>query len=207
MKRIISIILAVMMLCSFAPLAFAEDDVNLSDVQGHWAQEAIEYLAERGCLNQLHEGQTFEPDAYVTRNALVFILMSAFKFQAGNQEEFFKNVTALSWYCQPADMANTSSVSLGVGELANPSGYVSRHELAALVGLAAEAAGVQWGAVRAEKFADDAEIPLYVKNAVYLLAEKGIIKGVTSTTFAPNEYATRAQAAEMIYRALKLIEG
>ncbi len=207
MKRIISIILAVMMLCSAAPLAFAEDDVNLSDVQGHWAQEAIEYLAEKGCLNQLYDDQSFEPDSYVTRNALVFILMSAFEFQSGNQEEFFKNVTALSWYCQPADMAGISDVSLGVGELANPSGYVTRHELAALVGLAAEAAGIQWGAARTEKFADDDEIPLYVKNAVYTLAEKGIVKGVTDTTFAPNDYATRAQAAEMIYRALKLIKG
>lgn len=207
MKRIFSVILAVMMLFSVAPLAFAEESVDLSDVQGHWAQEAIEYLAEKDCLNQLSEDQGFVPDSYITRNALVFNLMAAFEFEAGNKEDFFKNVTALSWYCQPSDMANVSRVSLGVGELADPSGYVTRHELAALVGLAAEAAGVKWGAARTGAFADDAQIPLYVKNAVYILAGNGIIKGMTDTEFAPNEYATRAQAAEMIYRALKLIEG
>ena len=52
-------------------------------------------------------------------------------------------------------------------------------------------------------FADYAEISDYAKGAVSSLFEKNLILGVGEGLFAPKELLTRAQAAQLIYNALK----
>ena len=56
-------------------------------------------------------------------------------------------------------------------------------------------------------FADNAQIADYAKDAVQKIAEMGIINGVGDNMFAPNKYATRAEAAKMIYAINNLYEA
>ena len=49
------------------------------------------------------------------------------------------------------------------------------------------------------EFLDDSLISDYAKTAVYTFKDAGIINGVSKTEFAPQNNATRAQAAKMIY--------
>ncbi|WP_423803056.1 S-layer homology domain-containing protein [Paenibacillus pseudetheri] len=55
-------------------------------------------------------------------------------------------------------------------------------------------------------FADQASISDYASNAVTEAAEKGLIKGKTETTFAPQDVATRAEAAVMIKQILQYLK-
>ena len=57
--------------------------------------------------------------------------------------------------------------------------------------------------VKAVKFADDASIAKWAKNAVASCQTAGIISGYNEggkTTFKPTNTATRAEAAQMIYK-------
>lgn len=51
-------------------------------------------------------------------------------------------------------------------------------------------------------FLDNTQIASYANDAVEKLQKAGIINGYEDNTFRPDENATRAQAAVMIYRLL-----
>ena len=53
-------------------------------------------------------------------------------------------------------------------------------------------------------FKDASEIPSYAKGSVALLTSEGIIKGITTDTFAPKKFVTRAEAAVIIYNLFNL---
>ncbi|MEK3982756.1 S-layer homology domain-containing protein [Paenibacillus sp. FSL K6-3166] len=55
-------------------------------------------------------------------------------------------------------------------------------------------------------FTDQASISGYASQAVTEAAAKGIIKGKTETTFAPQDAATRAEAAVMIKQILQYLK-
>ena len=55
-------------------------------------------------------------------------------------------------------------------------------------------------------FADKTEISGYASDAVQTMAKAGIING-SDGNFMPKAYATRAQAAKMIYEILSIKEG
>ena len=52
-------------------------------------------------------------------------------------------------------------------------------------------------------FSDDASIDAYAKEAVYALADLGVINGTGNGMFNPKGTATRAEAAKIIYEILK----
>ncbi|MNY60223.1 hypothetical protein D3C86_1967480 [compost metagenome] len=53
-------------------------------------------------------------------------------------------------------------------------------------------------------FKDKSSIASYGKNAVALLTQEGVVKGMTVSTFAPKGIANRAQAAVMISNIINL---
>ena len=64
---------------------------------------------------------------------------------------------------------------------------------------AAEAVGKNLTAVSDSSFTDADQISEYAQDAVYTLANAGIINGMGDGTFAPKANATRAQASVIIY--------
>jgi len=55
-------------------------------------------------------------------------------------------------------------------------------------------------------FTDEASISDYAKDAVKYLSSRGIINGMGNGTFSGGENASRAQAAQMIYNLLDIME-
>ena len=50
-----------------------------------------------------------------------------------------------------------------------------------------------------QSFSDGSQIAEYAKEAVDALCGYGVMNGVSETEFAPEEHATRAMAAKVIY--------
>ena len=69
---------------------------------------------------------------------------------------------------------------------------------------AAKSAGISIPEMSDEAFSDDAAISDYAKNAVYTLKEMQIIGGMGDDRYEPQGFATRAQAAVIIYRLLSI---
>ena len=73
MKRAISLILTAAMVMSFLCTgAFAESFI---DVEGHWAEEAIERWTSNGVVNGKGDG-IFDPDATLTRAEMAQIYVN-----------------------------------------------------------------------------------------------------------------------------------
>jgi len=64
----------------FANFAFAEptekNTIFFRDISGHWAEESIKYLAERGLVKGYltDNGYIIKPDTYITRAEYLTVL-------------------------------------------------------------------------------------------------------------------------------------
>ena len=85
----------------------------------------------------------------------------------------------------------------GVGE------NITRQEMAAMVYRAAEKCGAELSAAE-PRFTDSGEIAEYAYTAAAALYGSGIMNGGTDGRFAPNAFATRAEAAKVVYLTMSL---
>ena len=69
-KRFLGVILAIAMAISFSVQAFA---ASYTDISGHWAEEYLEDLADRGLLTGYQDG-TMRPDLNMTTCQLLVLL-------------------------------------------------------------------------------------------------------------------------------------
>lgn len=168
-----------------------------------WAKDAIIYLAEKGIVNGKTKTEFF-PNDTITREEVVKILVLAFAPEAQPAKISFTDTEEFAWYYNyiakavGAGIANGySDVYFGVGE------KISRQDLVTMIYRGATNAGI---ALQTEQigFADEEYIADYAKEAVGALSKAGIVNGVDFNNFAPNESATRAQMAKIVYRLLEL---
>lgn len=183
-----------------------------SDVpQTHWANKAVEYLAEREIINGVGTGM-FAPSDYLTREQAVKIICTAFDIRDiktidanGGQAvditdyNMFDDVENGKWYSESVFAAYRNSIINGVAHRRFGIGmYITRED----------AASVLFRAMKAETqteatgFADDAAISDYAKKAVGYMKEAGIINGYSDNTFRPKNNITRAEMAQIMYNIL-----
>jgi len=81
---------------------------------------------------------------------------------------------------------------------------ITRQDMAVIVYNAAKIYGVSLNSEIANLFEDDDFVAEYAKSAVYALRNGGIVNGKENNSFCPLEYATRAEAAKIIYGLLEM---
>lgn len=174
-----------------------------SDLSGcSWAKEAIIYLTKKGVVNGMG-GSRFNPGGMLTREQLVKMAVTAFNIEAGAFEVSFKDVDTSAWYAPYIAAAYKSGIVTGISE--NEFGVgdtVTREQIAAIIYRSA-AMGTD-GEAGEVFFGED--ISPYAKEAVLQMQKRGIITGDENGKFNPKSPATRAEAAVMIYRAMKNAE-
>jgi len=192
----------------FSTFAVEENKVAFSDVKdSFWAKKDIEALAAKGIIKG--KGNSFEPDAKITRAEFAALLVRAFKLDIGEVRNEFKDVEDSSWYAKEIAFAKKSGIVKGVSDdKFNPEGNISRQDMAVMVSRAMEKfkgySNSGQNFVFINRFDDKNNIADYAKQHAAFAVKYGIIKGVNDKKFAPDEYATRAQAAAMIYRLISI---
>lgn len=174
---------------------------TFSDIAGvKWAHEAISYLTERGVINGKAEG-VFAPNDNLTRAEAVKLIVTAFNIGTDNEENVFNDIDKKDWYHSYVLAAYHNGLVNGIDENTfSPNAPVSRQDLAVMLSRL-----IPEGSEREEAitFADNGEIADYAVKAVTAMVNKGIINGTDGNRFAPNEKATRAQAAKMLFEMIK----
>ena len=99
--------------------------------------------------------------------------------------------------------ANELGIVTGDGESFNPTGEMSRQDMAVVLFRTAEKLGIKLEGT-ADEFSDNGDISEYAKEAVKVLSASGIINGMGDGTFSPKTTVTRAQAAKVIYGLMML---
>nr|QGT50947.1 hypothetical protein Firmicute1046_0230 [uncultured Firmicutes bacterium] len=164
-----------------------------------WAADAINVLAEIGVVSGKEE-KSFAPNDSVTREEFTKLLVAALQMKADGAGKEFEDVPQGVWYSEPLRIASALGIVNGISEREFGIGEsVTRQDIAAMAVRSLNSCGVSLPAVSQEKFADDDEIADYATESVYCLCAAGIINGTDGNRFAPGQFATRAEAAKIIY--------
>ncbi len=175
-----------------------QEKAALTDIStDHWAYEPVSVLANAGVINGFEDG-TFRPEATVTREQFVKMVVAAFEMTAENANCSYSDVPKNAWYYSSVAIATANNVTQGYGSKFGVGTTITREDAAVMICRIINAQ-----ASEISQFSDDSAISSYAKDAVYALASKGVLSGMGDGSFAPKARLTRAQAAKIIYTALK----
>ncbi len=201
MKKILSMILAFMMVFGAVIAAYA-DGSPFSDVkETRWSYGAINYAVEKGYMNGIGDGK-FDPAGSMTRGMVVTVLYR----REGSPEVTFRNdfsdVKAGKYYSDAVIWAKDEGVVNGVTETTfEPNGKITREQLATMLSRFSERCLVSVPE-RADLsgYPDNDKIHSYAKDAMSWANEANLIKGMDDGTLSPRGEATREQFATILKR-------
>ena len=121
MKKILALILVCLM--SVSTVAFAAD---FSDVEGHWAINAISNAAENGLITG-SEGR-FYPDDNMTRAEMATIVVRAFGATEDADISEFTDVLPTDWFYASMSKAVAMGAFNGSDGKLNPENSITRQE-------------------------------------------------------------------------------
>ncbi|MFR6291092.1 MAG: S-layer homology domain-containing protein, partial [Peptococcaceae bacterium] len=176
--------------------AFAAADVT--DVNGHWAEQAIHDWMERGYIGG-YEDNTFRPDQTITRAEFVKLVNKTIDADQ-TATIAFSDVSDSDWF------AGEVALALGEGYVSGfedgtfrPGQPVTRAQAAAFLAKALKLTG---DADAVADMTDSAAIPDWAAGAIGAVVAKGYMGGYEDGTFGPNRPLTRAEAVSMLNRVL-----
>lgn len=165
-----------------------------------WAMEAVTYLKSNSVVNGDSYGN-FNPSNPVTRAEFAKMVVIATGADMTAQGAEFGDVGASDWYYAYVKAAAGNGLIMGdpMGNF-NPNAYITREDMAVIIYRAYK---IYEDLGYTLDFADSGLISEYAREAVAFLSAKGVVNGLGDGTFAPGNTATRAEAAQMIYNAIK----
>ncbi|CAM4454446.1 NEAT domain-containing protein [Paenibacillus endophyticus] len=174
---------------------------NLKDIQGHWAQDAIEKAIGLGIAKGYEDGK-FHPNAVINRAEFAVMLSRALKLEASKEATSFNDKQELpKWAQEHIARAVKAGLIGGYDDQTFRAGNeITRAELAVII---ARAAKLEIKENAALSFADAAEFPAWARNEAAAAIEGGYIQGKGNNMFDPNASATRAEALTLILRLLE----
>jgi hypothetical protein len=176
------------------------------DIEGHWAQAAVEGLAEVGLLQGYGDG-TFRPQAQITRGQFISLLVQAARIpESAYYPPTFSDVpvTDATLY-RYVESAAHAGIIRGDGAKFYPDRPLEREQLAVMV-IKALGEDVDADAdvhSQLHQFDDAAAISPWARGAVARAVEMGILSGRVNK-FAPQDTTSRAEAAVVVWKVWNL---
>lgn len=178
-----------------------------NDMDGFdWAREAVNALYSEGVINGKADG-VFAPADNVLREEFAKIVLEAVKFEKLAGSVSFEDVSADDWYYDFVTQAYLCGIIKGESETDFGSGKnITRQDMAVMCCNALIKKGVLDEESAAElEYTDSDKISDYAKTAVGSLSAAGILNGDGDNAFKPFDFATRAEAAQMMCKAMNFI--
>lgn len=174
---------------------------ELKDIQGHWAQVAIEKAIGLGIAKGYEDGK-FHPNAVINRAEFAVMISRALKLEASKEATNFNDKQELpKWAQEHIARAVKAGLIGGYDDQTFRAGNeITRAELAVIIARAAKLE-VKENAVLS--FADASVFPAWARNEAAAAIEGGYIQGKGNNAFDPNASATRAEALTLILRLLE----
>ena len=174
---------------------------NFTDIEGHWAKEAIKYVVNKGYFQGVNDRE-FAPNKGITRGQFVTVLgrilnIDKTSFKSNN----FKDVKTDAYYAPYVAWAESVGITKGRGSGSfDPDKEITREEMAVMMVKFLKVSGKKLNAKgTASAFKDDVNIESWAKDAVVEMAKLGLVKGMEDGSFSPKTQFTRAQVAQILY--------
>ena len=191
--RALALILVFSMVLSIG--AFA---ASFTDMEGHWATEAVDYWTERGLLHGYSDG-TFQPDEPITRAEVAWFTADVLGL-SGTAGQSFTDVPADYWGYSAIEACAAAGVITGdPGGQFRPDDFITREEAMMLVfRITSYTAADPLGALAAAP--DGGDTSGWARAAVGTLLGAGAVKGDENGYITPLENITRAEFVTLLYR-------
>lgn len=175
----------------------------LDIVNVDWAREQINALYKKGIINGKEDG-LFMPFDNVTREEFVKMIVIAFDIYNKDAECEFKDVKKDDWFYSYISSAAEKGIIKGEdGNIFGTRQLITREDLVTIIARMIRVADEE--SLENCSFLDMDEVSEYAESSVITLSKNGIIVG-DGGLFRPRDYASRAEAAVIIYRTL-VLEG
>ncbi len=182
---------------------------TFEDVDGIWSTEVIERLASKLIVYGKDEAR-FDPDAPVTRAEMTAMLVRSLGLQTDKDERsHFNDVSPASWYSSVLAAAAREGLVQGDGTgKFRPEEHISREETVVMIVSAMRYANTQSKPdvdVDLSFYQDSDMISSWAKNEMAAAVQTGLIMGNAKNQLMPKKSTSRAEAAAMIDRLLRMI--
>ncbi|MHA6533624.1 S-layer homology domain-containing protein [Paenibacillus sp. BAC0078] len=191
---------------TFSSYAVLENKVNFSDIASvqAWAGRQIQVVAAKGAIEGVGAGK-FAPKSNVTRAEFAKMLIRALNLENNSATENFSDVSSTAWYAPYVAVAAEKGIITGrSASQFDPNATITRAEMATMISRALKSinpAATAADASALSKFSDAAKIAASLKDGVAFAASHNLVIG-NAGKFNPNNTATRAEAAVIIYRTI-----
>ena len=183
----------------------AEPEVK-TDIKGHWGETYIREIEMKGVMSADENGN-FDPDKNVSREEMLTFLFKALGLEMTEYKNEFTDVT-------DGDFAKMLQTMVDNGTIAKdtnfrPNDTITREEMCKILYISLKNANklTENDALAIETFADFTSISDWAKAYVNAIYTNKIMVGISETHFDPQGTVTKAQAATMLARISRLIEG
>ena len=213
-KRIMSLLLAMVMTVSLLPgVAGAAKVENFSDVsKDAWYYSYVDFVADKGYFVGTSD-TTFSPEMTMTRAMFVVVMAALEGVKVDNNVAPFTDVPANTWYSGAVAWAAENGVIAGIGDNKfAPDAEITREQMAVIMNAYINWHSKKHGEDQREKakidtFLDKASVSSWAVEAVDNCRAWGLIVGAPDGNFYPQNNATRAEVATVVYNLAWMVLG
>lgn len=190
---------------TFSSYAVIENKVSFNDIASvqAWAGRQIAVVAAKGAVEGVGNGN-FAPKSNVTRAEFAKMLIHALDLENNSAKQSFGDVSANAWYAPYVAVAAEKGIITGRSAAQfDPSATITRAEMATMISRAVKSLNpaATTSASALGQFSDAAKISASLRDGVAFAAGNNLVIG-NDGKFNPNNTATRAEAAVIIYRTI-----
>lgn len=185
----------------FSSLPSVGDKLPFTDMNGHWAYDAVSYAYKNSLMNGVNASR-FAPDSTLNRAMMVTMLYRMTGSPAVNGNSVFSDVPSGKWYSDAVQWASVNGVVNGVGkDRFAPDTQITREQMASMMMRYAQFKQYSTGkSADLSAFNDAGSISSWALESMKWANAAGLINGRTASTIAPQDTATRAEAATILMR-------
>lgn len=190
---------------TFSSYAVLENKVTFKDIASvqAWAGRQISVVAAKGAIEGVGN-DNFAPKSNVTRAEFAKMLIRALNLENNSAKQSFSDVSSTAWYAPYVAVAAEKGIITGRSAAQfDPTATITRAEMATMIARAVKAQKPEAvaSASSLSKFSDAGKIAASLKDGVAFAASNNLVIG-NAGKFNPNNTATRAEAAVIIYRTI-----
>ena len=185
----------------FSSLPSVGDKLPFTDMNGHWAYDAVSYAYKNSLMNGVNASR-FAPDSTLNRAMMVTMLYRMTGSPAVSGNSVFSDVPSGKWYSDAVQWASVNGVVNGVGKHRfAPDTQITREQMASMMMRYAQFKQYSTGkSADLSAFNDAGSISSWALESMKWANAAGLINGRTASTIAPQDTANRAEAATILMR-------
>ena len=196
-------VLAILLCVLCVPVA--ADAAGFADWEpGAWYAPGMAWCVEQGYFTGTNEGR-IEAERPITRAEFLAVTVRYFQYSAPGDITFLNDVSPADWFYNAVAIGYGAGISQGVGEASfEPYRKISREQAFTMFIRGLRPAWKTYASLSGYSDADS--VSPWARDPVGNIIALGIIEGYEDHTLRPQKEISRAEVAQMLYRAFQASE-